>query len=668
MAIRFMRCTDATKSASTTVLESGQPLYNTNTSELFIGDGQTQVKDLISITPYAAGTGFGSVISKYSVNLGPVGSSGVGSASYKAEATGRNAAALTARAKAQGDSSIAAGWAATAYTKADIALGVSSQAGLKESEFNSFYPDPDGYVVASNSDISKESHPEWFKDKYRTSSSSPNSTYDYYLTYEGFKNLVSNGSVAFSQGKARGLLTIAGLGAITDGTYNFGIGKNVTVAGTNNIGLGVGIEITEDIANQTVIGRYNAPDNNASIIFAVGNSSERKNGMVIAPQKIVAHLPTSVWNTFRASEIRSASSEMSGAANKIIFGSACESLANNTFVGGYGCNVENSAHERSILYGLDLRSSGANSAVFGKYNNPDTNIMFMVGAGTSSGARYNALEVHFNGQVKVNKTPTIYEGSTDVIRGNEIAQLTYSQPINSTAEYDGVITEVTQRAGKIAVKKAHRITQLSITTDATITSNSQGVVRGQQLYREQQARSNADTQLTNALEAEKTTRASADSALDSKIEAETTRATQAETVLTNKINNEKSERVYADKYKTSTVIRYSAPYSPSAGYNANETSVNNIKEFDSFCIMCNNAVSAPIYYIDSKFITHSGTISTSTMSNGRTKYTITVGSATIGWYVYNGACYFDGPTTLDSGYYKYPYKVLSLQQTAYTTY
>ncbi len=57
MAIRFMRCTDAIKNASTTVLESGQPLYNPDTSELFIGDGQTQSKDLKTVTPFTASDG-----------------------------------------------------------------------------------------------------------------------------------------------------------------------------------------------------------------------------------------------------------------------------------------------------------------------------------------------------------------------------------------------------------------------------------------------------------------------------------------------------------------------------------------------------------------------------------------------------------------------------------
>ena len=57
MAIRFMRCTDATKSASTTVLESGQPLYNPDTSELFISDGQTQAKELKTVTPFVASDG-----------------------------------------------------------------------------------------------------------------------------------------------------------------------------------------------------------------------------------------------------------------------------------------------------------------------------------------------------------------------------------------------------------------------------------------------------------------------------------------------------------------------------------------------------------------------------------------------------------------------------------
>ena len=46
MAIQFLRGTKSKVAASTTVLVDGQPLYETDTNKLKVGDGSTQAKSL----------------------------------------------------------------------------------------------------------------------------------------------------------------------------------------------------------------------------------------------------------------------------------------------------------------------------------------------------------------------------------------------------------------------------------------------------------------------------------------------------------------------------------------------------------------------------------------------------------------------------------------------
>ena len=46
MAIQFLRGTKSKVAASTKVLADGQPLYETDTNKLKVGDGSTQAKSL----------------------------------------------------------------------------------------------------------------------------------------------------------------------------------------------------------------------------------------------------------------------------------------------------------------------------------------------------------------------------------------------------------------------------------------------------------------------------------------------------------------------------------------------------------------------------------------------------------------------------------------------
>lgn len=56
MSIQFLRGTSAKIKASTVVPKAGQPVYATDTRELYVGDGSTQAKKLIGIVGEATNT------------------------------------------------------------------------------------------------------------------------------------------------------------------------------------------------------------------------------------------------------------------------------------------------------------------------------------------------------------------------------------------------------------------------------------------------------------------------------------------------------------------------------------------------------------------------------------------------------------------------------------
>ena len=50
-SIQILRCTSSVRSSSTTVLSEGQPMIETDTNRLYVGDGSTQAKNLKPVKP-----------------------------------------------------------------------------------------------------------------------------------------------------------------------------------------------------------------------------------------------------------------------------------------------------------------------------------------------------------------------------------------------------------------------------------------------------------------------------------------------------------------------------------------------------------------------------------------------------------------------------------------
>lgn len=152
------------------------------------------------------GEGVGSIKAIYDTENGPVGSSGTTNEDYEPEANGKNAVALTARAKANGDCSIAGGWSAEAHTKGDVALS-AGQAGMTETEFKKEYPN--GYPYRTKTLAENITVPEDKKYFYSTNNPSTNDHVIHYLTYAGFKALIQNSAFAACSGKALGVKSSA---------------------------------------------------------------------------------------------------------------------------------------------------------------------------------------------------------------------------------------------------------------------------------------------------------------------------------------------------------------------------------------------------------------------------------------------------------------------------
>lgn len=94
------------------------------------------------------------------------------------------------------------------------------------------------------------------------------------------------------------------------------------------------------------------------------------------------------------------------------FGKGTRAKASYSLAGGDNSEVGSGAYY-SIVHGKELRATAEAQAVFGKYNNPVTGALFMIGNGSADGGRQNAFVV---------KKDSIVVGSTELTE-DEITQL-----------------------------------------------------------------------------------------------------------------------------------------------------------------------------------------------------------------------------------------------------
>jgi hypothetical protein len=88
--------------------------------------------------------------------------------------------------------------------------------------------------------------------------------------------------------------------------------------------------------------------------------------------------------------------------NSIVMGDGSETKATHTLVIGESSKID-ILSKNSALLGAYLKTNyNPNSLTCGKYNNPESNALFMVGNGSSDAARSNALVVYSDGTAKLN--------------------------------------------------------------------------------------------------------------------------------------------------------------------------------------------------------------------------------------------------------------------------
>ena len=362
MSIRFMRCTDATKSASTKVLESGQPLYNPDKSELFIGDGQTQAKELKNITPFVASdgaytallgtanssTGDGSIQQRGTIVTGKnAQANGLGSIAFGGFrgdkptgvpddedritiAKGIQSFAFGAGNYAHGNWSVAGGKDSDAYQQTGIAIGGKCQAGFTEEEFNEIYPngtDDSGRVYSSS---------------------------------------YSNATAFGSENKARAKNSAAfGDGNTVDGKTATSFGQQNTIGKTAPLAF--------------VSGYYNR----------IGESQGGEGCAVFGSNNNVTG--TRVF--------------ISGSSNVVQPGTV------DALVSGQGLNtyLQNGTYGTSTL-----------KCLIGSYNSYlDAESVFVVGNGTSS-ARSTAFDITVRGTARCYGVPSVTEDSVELVRGSDL--------------------------------------------------------------------------------------------------------------------------------------------------------------------------------------------------------------------------------------------------------
>lgn len=189
----------------------------------------------------------------------------------------------------------------------------------------------------------------------------------------------------------------------------FGGSNSVTksggfVAGSNNtvrnaLSTVFGYNNISGYDNQFIIGQFNAPNNgrikftsSTYPLFIIGtgsNSDSRHSSLMYTINGGLLHLTNSTTtsgSTVSLAELSIVHGHLSG---NYPTGIAGISLGNNSRANG----------NYSLAHGLQNTTTVAHSAVFGKYNEPKTNILFSVGCGTAADNKRNAIEITSSGLI-----------------------------------------------------------------------------------------------------------------------------------------------------------------------------------------------------------------------------------------------------------------------------
>lgn len=160
MALQVKRCTEETRKSSTTVLQEGQPLYTMDTNKLYIGDGNTEAKNL-------QGTHIGLNIEngtgKHSIIQVPLqyGKNEDSTLKYGNIATGSDAIALGISSEATNSRAVAIGNGAKALANTSFVIG----------QVNTAETDASGTFIGGNSNTGSTQYSFIFGTKNKMISS-----------------------------------------------------------------------------------------------------------------------------------------------------------------------------------------------------------------------------------------------------------------------------------------------------------------------------------------------------------------------------------------------------------------------------------------------------------------------------------------------------------------
>jgi hypothetical protein len=344
---------------------------------------------------------------------------------YSTEAQGKYSFAANASTRAYGYGASTFGENTEAYQVSSMAVNGASIAGLTEQEFNLKWKDLEvnaGIKVDKKGNILTEgavivdgegwdyarsrsfafSANELTKAKGRSSASFGNrAAANGDESFAGGYQSQANNMRSFAFGDK---VTSSGINAVAFGYHNTASGQNAFVTGGNNNAYG---------SSSFVSGEHNTA---ADCAFATGDhsASNAKYAFASGEGTTANGLASTVFG--KGSEARGDHSFVAGGIYNTAVGADC-------FVGG----VNNSANDRSFVFGWDNNITGADCYVLGKglkttsngrvivgqYNNDTADVsrdgsIFTVANGASDGERSNAFEVYKDGDIGIYKDGKIY--------------------------------------------------------------------------------------------------------------------------------------------------------------------------------------------------------------------------------------------------------------------
>lgn len=260
------------------------------------------------------------------------------------------------------------------------------------------------------------------------------------------------------------------------GAHSEGVGTKATgyashASGTNTVAKHVnsssfGTNTVTGYPGQTVVGEYNVETTNAYFVVGKGTStSARSNAFEVYKD---GHAELAMQGTTNKSVVikESVTTDLrkgTGARSIIQIHGAQANEASGQSAIALGMGNKATA-TRAVTIGEGLIGNVSNTTYVGKYNdNSVNNTLFVVGNGTSTSARSNALKVYKDGHAEVGSM-----GSTN----NSIATKQYVDNKSNLTEITWAALKALRDGGNLVPGMQYRITDYQCTTTTANTSSA----------------------------------------------------------------------------------------------------------------------------------------------------------------------------------------------------